>query len=257
MTENKSLQFSALPLAEVAVRATLTKAFRLTFNRVWAIHEALKEKLPEVTEPSTIEQVPGVSQLEITPFGGGLPGARFLDSATGISITLQGQLIAAHWVKRAVGPGFTYPRYQAMRSILWDTAAKIDEIEPSGVSVVNMVYVNLLTMPRGATSADVSQRMLSPRYRVPALDEAKRIYGHTLNFQDPNDVDLRLEINVASWTILDAVLNGYRLATAGGKKMEGGLSEAATNLDLVHSRLQGFFDDIMSDEARKEWGLQA
>lgn len=50
-------------------------------------------------------------------------------------------------------------------------------------------------------------------------------------------------------------IEGYRFTTACGQHVSEGKSDRDA-LDEVHERLQGFFADIISDDAKTDWGLE-
>ena len=247
------LEFDNLPLVEAAVRATFDHPIEVKFAVINAVHERLRDKFPELTEPDQLEAAPGSGETTFTIRPGTITGAVYCGHADGLRITLQGNVAIARWVKKTLGNGAQYPRYAALREALWRTMKALAvtiESAPS-VAVVNMSYVNFIHVPQ---PAQVLSTYFSERVQVLATAEARDIHKVDLSWRDPDDIDLRFRVEKVAAKSEQSDVVGYNLTTVAGTRIRPAVPPEEV-LDDVHQRLQFFFRDLISDHARQEWGL--
>jgi uncharacterized protein (TIGR04255 family) len=147
-----------------------------------------------------------------------------------------------------------YPRFPAIRDALWRAVNAFEEATGGRfprIAVVNMSYVNFLKIPH---SAPVLSRYFSDVARVKATDGANQIHKVEVAWREHDSVDLRYNVEQVTAKVADQEVQGYRLTTAAGVKLPA-TAEATSALDAVHDRLQLFFRDVISDDAREEWQL--
>lgn len=249
------LNFRNLPLVEAAVRASLESPVKLTFRILNAILERLRDEFPDQSELPQLYVPPGIrdSSIELSPHQ--IPGAVFRGNKDGLSIAVQSQVLVAHWAKRAGPDAPKYPRYRALRDSLWravDCLREVCEQPPPRIIVVNMSYVNFIQSSQGPA---VLRRYFSGRARLAAADEARKVHKLEASWQEPDGIDLRLCFEHVTAKVETESIEGYRFTTACGQHVSEGESDRDA-LDEVHERLQGFFADIISDDAKTDWGLE-
>lgn len=246
------LDFGNLPLVEAAARASFDARLPLRFEVINKVHRRLEAKFPHLSEPGRLEVAPGVSQtVEL----GQMPGVVYTGNSKGLTITAQGQVIVARWLKEVTGQGPEYPRYIELRGALWDAVEAFrdafDDSAPS-IVVVNLSYVNFLGV---SDFGSVLQDYFSPVAQLTATSEAEAIHKVEASWRGADSIDLRFKLELVSATLPEQQkLEGYQLTTAAGLR----LSEPADptdKLDEVHGRLQRFFHDLISDRAKREWQL--
>lgn len=249
------LNFRNLPLVEAAVRASLESPVKLTFRILNDMAARLRNEFPDQSELDQFHVPPGirVSKIDLSPQQ--IPGAVFRGNKDGISITAQSQVIIARWMKRAGTDAPEYPRYRALRDSLWRAVNCLREVceqPPPRIVVVNMSYVNFVQSSQGPA---VLRRYFSGRACLAAADKAQKVHKLEAAWQEPDGVDLRLCFEHVTAKVETESIEGYRFTTACGQHVSEGESDRDA-LDMVHDCLQGFFVDIISDDAKKDWGLE-
>jgi len=254
MPEKLRLDFGNLPLVEVALRASFSQPLELTFSRINEIFAKLKDIFPHVTEPQTIEAAPGVSsEMAIGP--GRITGVAFSGDPSGRSVTLQSHVAVVRWLKQFIGNPPEYPRFPVMRDALWSVIGAAQDayrLEAIPIPVVNMSYVNFIQV---TDYSRVLEDYFSPLVRVGALARADEVRKVDLAWREA-DLDLRFRLEKVQATLGKETLDGCRLTTVAGTHVPADGGDARESLDLVHNRLQVFFRDVISDQAKKEWDLR-
>lgn len=244
------LDFGSLPLVEVAVRITFSQPLELKFATINHVAEKLQRDFPTLAEPQVFEIPPGISaQVELGP--GTLVGAIYSGNPHGIIVTVQAQLVVARWLKQVQSNAPDYPRYPALRGALWQAIDALTEAtneSPLPIAVSNMSYVNFLTM---SPSEPVLATYFSELVHVRAVLHAQSLHKVEASWREPDDVDLRFMLEQV--TAKDDV-EGFRLTTAAGQRLAAEASPR-DRLDALHTRLQAFFHDVLSEHAKKEWAL--
>lgn len=250
------LNFKNLPLLESAVRASFQAPTTLSYDLVLQVHQALHDTFPLLREPRQVEVAPGYGPTP-TEFGPGLlPGALYEGDRSGVVVSLHPQLIIARWVKQFGVHEPPYPRYTVLRDALWRGVAAFRRVAGEGfpgVGVVNMSYVNFV-VPRVAGTSVL--RFLSEQARPALLARKARTRKLEASWAENDAVDIRFALEEATLAISQPKTDGYRLTTAAGLRLSETL-DASTALDRVHARLQTFFLDLMSPDAKTEWGLES
>ena len=249
------LNFRNLPLVDAAVRASFESPVELTFRGLYALADALQPDFPSQTELDQFQMPPGVRSPSMVLGPGQIPGAVYTGHKEGLSITVQSQVIIARWVKKVVTSAPDYPRYKALADALWRATKGFSETyarQAPRIVVVNMSYVNFLQI---AHDQPVLLRYFSEKARVEAAKGARKIHKVETSWQEPDGVDLRFSLEQVTATVDAAKVEGFRLTTAAGKRLvEGDGKEDA--LEMIHDRLQIFFFEILSEQAKTEWDLE-
>ena len=257
VSEKIRLEFDKLPLVEAAVLSSFDFSVPLTFQLINDVAKHLRDEFHSLEEPKQFEVAPGVEgKFEFGP--NQIAGALFAGNSKGLCVTLQGQVIVVRWQKQSAPDAPDYPRFPALSNALWETvsalrAARKDTKRP--VLVLNMSYVNFLKLPH---SSPVLARYFSDEVQVKATAKAKQVHKVELSWRDQGNTDFRFTIEQVTAQAGEEKVEGYRLTTAAGRRFSP--AEAAETerdmLDQIHNRLQVFFRDLLSDEAKKEWLLR-
>ncbi len=255
MTTKLRLDFGNLPLVEAAVRASFNGSKALTYSLVNLIATELKPSFPTLAESKQLEFPPGAGEFQAEFGPGHLPGAEYTGHKSGLSLSVQPQVIVARWVKHPSLLEAKYPRYQALRDSLWnavDAFRKGCGDECPGIAVVNMSYVNFIPV---SNPAAVLQTYFSEHVHLQAMDNARQVRKLEAAWSEGDDLDVRFALEQAVARLPDGVAQGYRLTTAAGLRLGESL-DAKSGLEKVHDVLQEFFVKLISPEAKTEWKLQ-
>jgi uncharacterized protein (TIGR04255 family) len=257
MARKLRLDFKSLPLIEAAVRASFNGPRALTYTLVYSIAQELGGSFPSLEEPKQLEVAPGTGETPFTIGPGYLSGAVYTGNKHGLSVSVQPQVIVARWTKHP-HPGMAnpdYPRFPAVRDALWTTVEAFRKgcgDEYPGISVVNMSYVNFV--PSG-DSAGFLKTYFSSESQLHVMDKAKQVRKLEAGWSEGDDLDVRFAVEQATARMPDGVTAGYRLTTAAGLRL-GESVDAKSGLETVHYRLQEFFLELISEQARTEWKLE-
>jgi len=249
------LDFGNLPLVEAAVRVSLQSPVPLKFATINGVKERLAPEFTILEEPEQFEVAPGLPGT-VPPFQPGqIPGAVYAGNPQGLIVTLQSQVIVARWLKKAVGNGQEYPRFESLREVLWKTADALAEScsqQLPRMVVVNISYVNFLKVLH---TEQVLSSYFSKVAHVSAALNAEQVFKVEASWREHGDIDLRFELAQVSAQVADESIEGYRLITVAGMRLTES-ADPKKSLDMVHDRLQVFFSDLISQRAKDEWQLK-
>jgi len=259
MTSNSGqrvrLDFGNLPLVEVALRVSFESPVDLKFAIINRVGERLHSQFPLLTEPTSFERPPGIRGASVAFGPGQIPGAIYSGNPDGLIIALQSQVVVARWLKHVGKNGGDYPRFPVLRDALRQAMEAFKDAcggQLPRVVVVNISYVNFL---RIAHTEPVLRRYFSDLARVKATQNADQIHRLEVSWREPDSVDLRYRLEQVTAEVEGQTVEGYQLTTAAGTRLAEG-ADADSALETVHDRLQLFFQDLISDHARKEWELK-
>lgn len=254
MAGSIQLDFGNLPLVEAAVRATFTEPVNLRFSVINEILKRLGESFQQLTELQHYEATPGITET-VSFHPGRINGVVFADNPNGLRATLQSRVAVVRWVKQYNDEAPEYPRYDVVQSALWqvhDAVVAAYALESLPISVVNMSYVNFIHV---TDFSSVLRDYFSKEVQVKATDEAEEIRKMEVSWRE-NGIDLRFQIEKISATIGEETTDGCRVTTVAGMQVPETEGAAKSTLNDVHARLQVFFQDIISDRAKREWELK-
>ncbi|MCH8149248.1 MAG: hypothetical protein IH987_14905 [Planctomycetes bacterium] len=252
MSTNPGLEFDNLPLVEAAVRASFNGPSALTYSLINAIATTLKSSFPQLTESKQFEAVPGAGQFQAEIGPAYLPGAVYAGHTSGITLSVQPQVIVARWVKHPSLNEQKYPRFGELRRALWNAVEafrKASGNEFPGIAVVNMSYVNFI--PASDPSA-VLKTYFAEKTRLGAMDSARQVRKLEAAWSNDDNLDVRFSLEQATAKLPAGVEQGYRLTTAAGLRMVESV-DAKAGLEVVHDTLQTFFLELISQQAKDEW----
>lgn len=251
----QELDFDNLPLIEASVRASFNAAKSLTFSLLNSTASELKSEFPILSEAKQLEAAPGATGIQFEFGPGVIAGAEYSGNKDGVTVSVQPQVIVARWAKL---PGLTtllYPRYDVLQGCLWravEAFRKASGDEFPGIAVVNMSYVNFI---RASDPAAVLRTYFSDLAQLGALRTVRQVRKLEAAWNEDDDLDVRFSIEQAVAKLPDGATNGYCLTTAAGLRLAESL-DAKSGLAKVHDRLQTFFLQLISGEAKKEWELR-
>ena len=252
--ENLRLDFGNLPLIEATVRASFSTKVPLTFKFINDVYKRIESRFPTLEEPKQIEVAPGiVGPFQMSPLQ--ITGALFSGNKQGLCVTLQDQVIVARWLKQFIMEGPAYPRFPALREALWEIVAACKKTcgpVERPIHVLNMSYVNFLKLAHTST---VLEKYFSDKVQVQITNSAEQTHKLEIAWRDPDGTDLRFVLEQITAEVEQEKIEGYRLTTAAGRSLSP-TDDGKAILDEVHQRLQFFFLDVLSKEARTEWQLE-
>jgi len=245
MATTTSLEFDKLPLVEAAVRFSFDRALEVDFRAAQAVLDKLT-KFDSLDMPSQIEVPPGIEHPMLVA-GPNFPNAFSLTGHDeGIRLTLQRQLLAAKWER--THESSEYPRYDLLRESLSELfKAMPGSIAP--VAVVNIVYVNFI--PTKDVGARFIKKFFSEIAQVGLFKDAARVQQFTTAWCASSTIDLRVDLRNAVRNKAD----GQLLLTAAGSRIQPE-DDPFSRLDEVHDELQRCFRELISDDAKREWGFR-
>jgi hypothetical protein len=227
----------------------------LTYSLVYSVGADLRPAFPAIVEPTQLDVAPGAGETRIEIGPGYLPGALFTGQNSGLSVSVQPQVIVARWVRNQGLKQPEYPRYGALRDALWSAVESFRKAcgdEFPGIAVVNMSYVNFVP---SADAATFLSKYLSPVSQLKSMDTAQQVRKLEAAWSEADDLDLRFAVEQAAARLPDGVTPGFRLTTAAGLRLGGSL-DAKAGLERVHDALQELFLKLISEEAKREWKLR-
>ncbi len=254
MAGSLRLDFGNLPLVEAAIRASFAQPLELKFSAITDVHNKLKDGFPQITESKVYEGTPGITEkVQIGP--GNITGVVFAGNPTGLQSTLQSRVAVVRWLKQFITEAPAYPRFPALQAALWEvfdavkSAYKLDSLT---IAVVNLSYVNFIHV---TDFASVLREYFSPLVHVRATENAEEIRKLEVSWRE-NGIDLRFRLEKVSATLGEDTMEGCQLTTIAGLHVPESDSDASTSLEKVHTRLQVFFRDVISERAKQEWQLE-
>ena len=255
MSAAVQLNFDNLPLVEAAIRTSFRTPVRLSFAILNRLRDKLGSEFQNLDEISQIEVPPGVN-IEMTLTVGQIPGAILTGNSFGLRTTVQQSVVVSRWVLDPLRDSPGYPRFGPLRDSHWRVVSGL--LEAGGAQnqqfgAVNMSYSNFLNI---GGSPDVLERYFSPNAQVALVKSPSQFHKIELAWQESSSIDLRFQLERVRARIGDQTNDGYNLTTVAGSAAAS-KPDAEEKLDIVHGRLQQFFVDLISDTAKKEWGLRA
>lgn len=245
MATATSLEFDKLPLVEAAARFSFDSPLEVDFRAAQAVLDKLT-KFDNLDLPNQIEVPPGIEQHSFA-IGPNVANAfRLTGHAQGITVTLQRHLLAAKWQQSPESA--EYPRYGLLRESLSELFNAIQKpIAP--VAVVNIVYANFI--PTSDVSAGFIKKYFAEIAQVGLFKNAAKVQQFTAAWRASSTIDLRVDLR----HIVRNKTDGQRLLTAGGSRIQPEDNPFA-RLDEVHDELQRCFLELISDDAKRDWGYR-
>lgn len=249
------LRFQNLPLIEVVIRLAPSTLLPVDLDRLCRLADRLRRRLPVVQDLDAPLAGIGPFQIEVG-FGQSL-GARYSDSERGLSILVQPNLIQAVWQNTALTPAIAYPHFEEMLKLLkWAitglSATGLGSAPPT-FAAANMSYTNFVATDNPPGYTDLA-RYLVPRAQCGLLSGSGRIHEHNVSWRDPSGADVRLHVRGVGQSGTAPLPNGMVVTTVAGQNFT---PEAwpGTQIRANHQLLQKLFYDIITREAKQEWGL--
>lgn len=245
-----TLEFTKLPLVEVAIRLTAARPLPLDLASAVQLHLEMKERFPRIEDPLEAEQAPGrAAMIELQ--AGRLLGARYRDHAQGFSVGVQPSLVLIRWLQ---SPGrATYPRFPAFSDALWFALEKLRAVfRDVRFDVANMSYTNFV-QTNAATVSEFLDRYFVPSVRPAIMEPSNQFHGLNISWRSAEDIDLRLVIERGQAQLTPVTSEGYKITTVAGIRFEE-VDVPSDPVARLHDRLQILFESILSEAAKKEWG---
>lgn len=248
---HQSLEFTALPLIEVALKRVPRSHLPLSLPFMLDLHKATRDHFDQMLDLDALEEPPGA----MPPARYALhacSGCRLIDSSSGLSVNLQPDMLVVRW---AHADGHAYPRFPAMLAAADVVVEAVQRIglQPFEPALVNMAYANRLEASSQRNLLHPSPWPLADEWTPRGVKEEGQAIELQSVFKGEGGIDRRLLIQVRQETP-DAI-PWYLLLTIAGKKVLDGESAEAAEL-AVHEALIDWFPRLLSPEAKEAYGLQ-
>jgi uncharacterized protein (TIGR04255 family) len=253
-----SLEFSNLPLVEVSVRLYFAKTMLLSLEQGTIAREGLSERFPQFLDLDHLE--PGLGGLPIEV--GLIPGRegfshmgfRYAGSPAGLEFCLQPNLISIKWTKKFDPDSKPYPRFEVLEDHLWWAYEILSKRLPlPATAAVNLRYANFIPTDAGA-SGTVLRDYFSDAVNVTALGKATMLHDVNISWREADLIDRRFTLAKGFSGDGESQVEGFLLATVAGMGVVPEVSPKS-RLTEIHAFLQTFFSSLISERAKKEWGL--
>lgn len=242
---HRSLEFNNLPLTVVGIRFAILPGQTLDLASCAKLFEGLRSSgFDQMVDSDEVESAPGQSVV----FRLGRNPILIRRSQDNVAVKVQPEVLAVQWrsTPRVEVP---YPRYQTLREVVVSVFRTLS-ITPKHVNALNMSYTNEPKL-ESRSSEDSVCRFISPTFVPTGLQSRKEFHQLELAWRDDDGTDLRLLVQSIQRRSEEPDLR-LRLHTVAGRFLEG--RDVLENLDAVHDRLQTFFKELITQEAKQEWG---
>jgi uncharacterized protein (TIGR04255 family) len=253
-----SLEFSNLPLVEVSVRLYFAKTLLLSLEYGTIAREGLSERFPAFLDLDYLEPGLGGRPLEV----GVLPGRdgfshmgfRYAGSPAGLDLCLQPNLISIKWTRKFAPDSKAYPRFSVLADDLWWAYDILSKRLPlPEIAALNMRYANFIPT-EAASGGTVLRDYFSEAVSVAALGTATILHGFDISWREADMIDRRFSLSKGLSGDGKTEIEGFLLATVAGMEVVSDVPPKSRLIE-IHSFLQRFFSALISERAKKEWGL--
>lgn len=258
----ESLEFRNLPLIEVAIQISFQKPAELSVSRIMELRARLEERFSVAGDLTRYDVPPGGGAVfSFDPTA--LSGVQFSGHENGVLLSVQPQLLTVRWLKRFREQVKPYPRFPVMLETLeWSLDHVLNvlaeaEIQPA---IANVRYLNFVRTNE-LRPTDILNRYFVSDVWTDLLTKAEAIQDFNVAWKETSDLEVRLHIqrtqSIQRSQAQDeqVTIPGFLLTTVAGRKY-GSADDTPSLLRLLHSRLQSFFEEIISDKAKDEWEFQ-
>lgn len=244
---SKSLEFTNLPLAEVACRFVFPAPANISTPQWLDIMQRTTSAdfVMHDQDGDTFEILPDRQPL-IQPMT--INKLAFSHRKTDVLVRVQRDLVASRWDTTLHRP---YPRFRALATAVTNAYQIIrevlgDEVKPA---MAMIIYVNRILV-QGTTFSDAVNRYISSDV-LPAAVRSNLLH-YDIEWRKPNSAVLRLHVLLGPSTHQD-VPDAMLLVTSANISVGEG-AEPSQALEDIHGELQQMFLMVISNEARMEWG---
>lgn len=249
---NRSLEFTALPLIEVALKRVPRTHIPISLPFVLDLQRELQRRFDQILDLDVVEQPPGALPPAAYAFHATC-GCRLVDTSSGISVNLQPDMLIVRW---AATEGKEYPRFPAMQQAADDVVATINKIglQPFEPVLINLAYANRLETSIKQNRVQPSPWPLSDNWTPRGVREEGQPIEFQSVFKSVEGIDRRVLVQVRQET--PETNPWYLLLTVAGKVVSAGES-AEDSESQVHDALIDWFPRLLSPEAKRAYGLQS
>lgn len=247
----QTLQFSDLPLIEVALKRVPRTHIPISLPFVLQLRESLPGRFDRVLDLDVLEAPPGgvapaVYEAQVTC------GCRFVDSSLGVAVNVQPDMLVVRWMQ---SEGKPYPRFDGLRQAADDVIGAIEKIGlgPFETALVNMAYANRIEAEVSQGSVQPKPWPLSDAWTPDALRNQGTAFETQSVWRGQDEIDRRVLVQTR-FEASDAP-PWYLLLTVAGKKLQEAES-LVTAEDAVHGALIEWFPQLLSEEAKQIFGLK-
>lgn len=246
-----SLQFKKLPLVEVAVRLSLTEFAPINLTILSKLFRDLEERFPLIEDVQQHESAPGTNSFQIGP---GTNSALFKGHKNGLVLRVVGNMIAVKWIWQPQIQD--YCRFSKLHEELkWCLKHVAPQIGNVRFRAANMTYVNFVQTSASSAQDTLGKYVTSGVW--PSIIGGNQDLHHVnFSWRQPSGIDMRIVFERGERRVGSKATPGYKFTTVAGKQFEPTSDPEDRVIDL-HDCLQVLFDDIVSQEAKAEWGYES
>lgn len=250
MLKTSSLQFRALPLQEVSIRATPAPHVGWELQEIFDAWHEFDADIWSPTFISTFETPPGLGGFGFRVGSG--PSGWKLQSAAGEELFFQEQLFKSSWIKDLDTQQRGYPRYRSLKEKLIAMLAATSKAMNVGqipIGVINMSYTNAV---EANPAAGFIQDYLSEVAQFRLIDDASSARNLSAAWSTENQTELRFTLSY------NEEVNQFIIQTVAGKFLHETERqiEWQEELDMLHERLQDIMEMILTEKAKEIWEYQ-
>ncbi|MCZ8138058.1 MAG: hypothetical protein ACK5UR_07665 [Armatimonadota bacterium] len=246
-----SLEFSAAPLIEVALKRVPRHHIPVSLNLVTRIWEELRSEFTRILGLEGIEQPP-VAFQNATFDAFETTGCRFVNDEMGVTVTLQTDLLVVRWV---AADGKEYPRFSSLQDVAERVIRAINKhsIQEFRTVVVNLAYANRLQLAETDGVTAPQPWPLSPDWTPSSIFATKQPMELTSAFRSEDGIDRKLTLQLRTDAV--ASRDWYLFLTVAGAQVPEG-SDSIETENNVHSALVKWYPTILSKEAKVAFGMK-
>ncbi len=248
----KSLEFTALPLIEVALKRVPRTHFPISLPFVLELRKALPGRFDQMLDLDFLEQPPGpVPPAEYAVHT--TCGCRLLDTSMGLTVSLQPDMLVVRW---AAAEGKDYPRFPAMRDAADEVIKAIKDVGLQGFEpvLVNMAYANRVEATIEQGKPQPSPWPLADAWTPAGVRDDGQAFESQSVLRDATGTDRRVLVQYRQET--SGAPPWYLLLTIAGRTISEGESLAEAEM-RVHDALIEWFPRLLSKEAKAAYGLKS
>jgi uncharacterized protein (TIGR04255 family) len=248
-----SLRFSNIPLQQVEMRLYFSgkHSISLTYRLIVHFYGLFKDRFPELLEPDNIEtnraSEHSVKLGLLAPLG-----VIYANPDDGLCLKVQANMIKLEWNRQ----GADGPEYPGFEGLLVELRNVVETFETElgyslPVRICNMTYTKIILGPQGPGEDLLAKYYADGIWGTPVM-RSHVFHEAQIGWRTESTVDLRLQVQYGSANEAE----GYLVSEHGGVELKD-QQTAFDGLIAVHSELESFMKESLSETAKEEWGYQS
>ncbi len=252
-----SLEFTNLPLEEVACRAGFDVIEPISLPQYVKIWQSMHEHFPDIRELSLpyVGDTPSVLHIS-----NGIPGITLLSNTGDIQLDIQSGLIVAKWNNVSLK---SYPRYAKLRDAFIECCNIVRDsclLERDSINFVNMAYIHTILPIAEKTMDRHISALIVPGY-LPTSINGEFLNDYNLSWRVDGQLDHRIifqksQVEMSKYVsgqIVSDPVDAVSFMTITGIHVEE-WSNVFEATERVHNEEQSLFLSMITEEAKELWG---